>query len=102
MLAAAPGLVTTVNGCLRASVSWSAVMRVMRSVLPPATNGTTICTGRAGYSASAARNADATTRAAITVDAMAVRMIMPAMRLMCALSFHCFHFCARYAMGGYA
>ena len=48
MFAPAPGLVITVTGCPMAAAISSASTRMMRSVLPPATNGTTTWMGWVG------------------------------------------------------
>src|SRR6202011_5379069 len=53
MFVPAPGRLTTVTGCLSESCMCSASKRAIVSVLPPAVNGTTICSGRIGKSAAA-------------------------------------------------
>src|SRR5215470_10657823 len=54
MTPAAPGSFSTTNGCLNAVCSRSAATRAITSVMPPAANGTSTCTGRSGHAAWAA------------------------------------------------
>src|SRR5690606_15519674 len=53
MLAAAPGLFSTVTGCCQILVSCAATSRAVISVDPPGGNGTTMRTAREGKSGAA-------------------------------------------------
>jgi hypothetical protein len=58
-VAAGAGLLSTTNGCPNARCSSGASARATMSVVPPAANGTTMRTGRAGQDCARASDAPA-------------------------------------------
>src|SRR6516165_2221131 len=67
MTPAAPGSFSTTNGCLNDVCSRSAATRAITSVMPPAANGTSTCTGRSGHAAWAALAPSTAASAAVTI-----------------------------------
>src|ERR1700704_327717 len=82
MMPPAPGRSSTTNGWPSAELSLSATMRVSRSAVPAAENGTTIRTGRVGHDAvcATAPAHPATHRIGRSAARAATLMMEPSMR----------------------
>src|SRR3954463_10014372 len=61
----APGLLSTITGCLVASPRYLATKRAARSVVVPAPNGTTILIGLLGKACACAKAVDAAANASV-------------------------------------